>query len=105
MKTLSIMSSIVLLFSSIFIGGSGIEAAELPIVRLGCGIGIQNAPWYVGAEKGLFLKNGVDVKVKQFNSGSEIQTALESGGLEMGDASFDVHIVSRRSRLDSRPSR
>lgn len=94
MKKLCVVISIVFLFTAKFMGENRIEAAELPVTRIGCGIGIQNAPWYIGVEKGIFLKNGVDVKVKQFNSGSEIQTALKAGELEMGDASFDVHIVS-----------
>ncbi len=67
----------------------------LPVVRIGTGSVIMNSAWFIGSEKGLFLKNGVDVKVKLFNTGSEIQTALLAGELEMGDASFDVHIVSQ----------
>jgi ABC-type nitrate/sulfonate/bicarbonate transport system substrate-binding protein len=94
MKKRWVVISIACLLTVEVMGEIRIEAAELPVVRIGCGIGIQNAPWYIGVEKGIFLKNGVDVKVKQFNSGSEIQTALKAGELEMGDASFDVHIVS-----------
>ncbi len=87
---IAVLTASFLFLNPMIVYGQG----SLPIIRLGCGIGIQNAPWFIGVEKGLFLKNGVDVKVKQFNSGSEIQTALKAGELEMGDASFDVHIVS-----------
>ena len=72
---------------------------SLPVVRIGTGNNVMNTPWFIGAEKGLFLKNGVDVKVKLFNTGSEIQTALQAGELEIGDASVDVHIVSQTKEI------
>lgn len=76
--------------------GASLAAAtqDVPVLRMGTGNNVMNTPWFIAAEKGLFLKNGVDVKVKLFNTGSEIQTALQAGELEIGNASFDVHIVS-----------
>ena len=73
--------------------------ASVPVVRMGTGNNVMNTPWFIGVEKGLFLKNGVDVKVKLFNTGSEIQTALQAGELEIGNASFDVHIVSQSRNI------
>ena len=72
---------------------------SLPVVRMGTGNNVMNTPWFIGAEKGLFLKHGVDVKVKLFNTGSEIQTALQAGELEIGNASFDVQIVSQSRNI------
>jgi ABC-type nitrate/sulfonate/bicarbonate transport system substrate-binding protein len=72
---------------------------SLPVMRMGTGNNVMNTPWFIGAEKGLFLKHGVDVKVKLFNTGSEIQTALQAGELEIGNASFDVHIVSQSRNI------
>ena len=75
------------------------QDSSLPVVRMGTGNNVMNTPWFIGAEKGLFLKHGVDVKVKLFNTGSEIQTALQAGELEIGNASFDVHLVSQSRNI------
>jgi len=82
-------------------GGAGAASApqDVPVVRMGTGNNVMNTPWFVGVEKGIFLKHGVDVKVKLFNTGSEIQTALQAGELEIGNASFDVHIVSQSRNI------
>lgn len=75
------------------------QDSSVPVMRMGTGNNVMNTPWFIGAEKGLFLKHGVDVKVKLFNTGSEIQTALQAGELEIGNASFDVHIVSQSRNI------
>jgi len=72
---------------------------SVPVLRMGTGNNVMNTPWFIGVEKGLFLKQGVDVKVRLFNTGSEIQTALQAGELEIGNASFDVHIVSQSRNI------
>ncbi len=72
---------------------------SLPVLRMGTGNNVMNTQWFIAVEKGLFLKHGVDVKVKLFNTGSEIQTALQAGDLEIGNASFDVQIVSQSRNI------
>jgi ABC-type nitrate/sulfonate/bicarbonate transport system substrate-binding protein len=79
--------------------GAATQDSSVPVMRMGTGNNVMNTPWFIGAEKGLFLKHGVDVKVKLFNTGSEIQTALQAGELEIGNASFDVHIVSQSRNI------
>ncbi len=73
--------------------------AAVPVLRMGTGNNVMNTQWFIGVEKGLFLKHGVDLKVKLFNTGSEIQTALQAGELEIGNASFDVHLVSQSRNI------
>ncbi len=91
--------AVLVVFLPFFNPTMGYGQGSLPVIRIGTGSVIMNSAWFIGSEKGLFLKNGVDVKVKLFNTGSEIQTALLAGELEMGDASFDVHIVSQSKEV------
>ena len=80
-------------------GQAAAATQDVPVVRMGTGNNVMNTPWFIGVEKGIFLKHGVDVKIKLFNTGSEIQTALQAGELEIGNASFDVHLVSQSRNI------
>jgi ABC-type nitrate/sulfonate/bicarbonate transport system substrate-binding protein len=99
----SVLSAFVLILFAFLVSPDSASVAaaaqDVPVVRMGTGNNVMNTPWFVGVEKGIFLKHGVDVKVKLFNTGSEIQTALQAGELEIGNASFDVHIVSQSRNI------
>ncbi|MBS0322112.1 MAG: ABC transporter substrate-binding protein [Proteobacteria bacterium] len=44
----------------------------------------ENAPFFSAVEKGLFAKQGLDVKVEMMPSGVEISNALASGSVDVG---------------------
>jgi ABC-type nitrate/sulfonate/bicarbonate transport system substrate-binding protein len=43
------------------------------------GANLNHVPSFVGVEKGIFLKHGVDVKLKVLNTGQEMSKALQAG--------------------------
>ncbi len=55
--------------------GTGM-AGEAPVLTLGATNNISSVVAFVGIERGLFLKHGLDVKVKVFNTGQEMVKAL-----------------------------
>src|SRR3972149_4646727 len=44
------------------------------------GNNMNHVPSFVGVEKGIFLKYGVDLKLKVLNTGQEMAKALQAGG-------------------------
>jgi NitT/TauT family transport system substrate-binding protein/sulfonate transport system substrate-binding protein len=61
-------------------------AGEPPTLLLGATNNISSVVAFVGVEKGLFLKYGVDVKVKVFNTGQEMVKALQAGEINANPA-------------------
>ncbi|MCC7104761.1 MAG: NrtA/SsuA/CpmA family ABC transporter substrate-binding protein [Chloroflexi bacterium] len=50
---------------------------------------------YVGVEKGIFLKHGIDVKAHFNSSGPQATKAVEAGDAEVGAANFATHVAAR----------
>ncbi|HEY7677668.1 MAG TPA: ABC transporter substrate-binding protein [Candidatus Methylomirabilis sp.] len=61
-------------------------AGEPPTLTMGATNNISSIVPFVGVEKGLFLKHGVDVKVKVFNTGQEMVKALQAGEIQVSPA-------------------
>lgn len=51
-------------------------------------VNFNHLPTYVGVEKGIFLKQGLDLKVKQFHSGQDISKAMQVGDAEFAGAAI-----------------
>ena len=54
-----------------------------PVIRLGGTNNTASLVLFVGVEKGIFLKNGVDVKLRIFGTGPEMTKALQAGELDI----------------------
>ncbi|PYN99812.1 MAG: hypothetical protein DMD91_11910 [Candidatus Rokuibacteriota bacterium] len=52
------------------------------------GSNMNHVPSFVGVEKGIFLKHGVDVKLKILNTGQEMSKALQAGEAQVIGAAF-----------------
>ena len=61
-------------------------AGESPTVILGATNNMSSISAFLGVEKGLFLKHGLDVKVKVFNTGQEMVKALQAGEIQANPA-------------------
>jgi len=61
-------------------------AGEAPTLILGATNNMSSIAAFVGVEKGLFLKHGLDVKVKVFNTGQEMVKALQAGEIQANPA-------------------
>jgi len=47
------------------------------------GANMNHVPSFVGVEKGIFLKHGIDVKLKVLNTGQEMSKALQAGEVQI----------------------
>ena len=52
-------------------------AQQMPVMEAVVGNNFGHLPMFVGVEKGLFKKHGVDVKLKVVNIGSQMVTAMQ----------------------------
>jgi ABC-type nitrate/sulfonate/bicarbonate transport system substrate-binding protein len=52
------------------------------------GANMNHVPSFVGVEKGIFLKHGVDVKLKLLNTGQEMSKALQAGEVQVIGSAF-----------------
>jgi NitT/TauT family transport system substrate-binding protein len=63
--------------------------AQSPTV-LGAAVGsnMNHVPSFVGVEKGIFLKHGIDLKLKVLSTGQEMSKALQAGEVEIIGAAY-----------------
>lgn len=54
-----------------------------PVLHVGAANSLPSLVLFVGVEKGIFLKNGVDVKLRIFGTGPEMTKAIQAGDLDM----------------------
>ena len=59
--------------------------AQAPPTVLNAAVGsnVNHVPSFVGVEKGIFLKHGIDMKLKLLNTGQEMSKALQAGEVEI----------------------
>ncbi len=60
-------------------------AAAQQTVQMTAGVGdnMNHVPSFVGVEKGIFLKHGIDLKLKVLNTGQQMSTALQAGEVQI----------------------
>jgi ABC-type nitrate/sulfonate/bicarbonate transport system substrate-binding protein len=64
-------------------------------VSIVLGANLGHLPILVGAEKGLFAKHGIDLKLKVVNSGDQMVSAMRTQEVELGDMSVTTFIKAR----------
>jgi len=78
------------------IGGMATAAAQAtPSMEAVIGNNFGHLPMFVGVEKGLFKKHGVDVKLKVVSTGSEMVAAMKKGEVQIGDMSVTTFLKAR----------
>src|SRR5437762_599008 len=66
----------------------GARAQTPTTVTAAIGSNMNHVPSFVGVEKGIFLKHGVDVKLKILSTGQEMSKALQAGEAQLVGAAF-----------------
>src|SRR3989475_11633226 len=66
----------------------GARAQTPTTVTAAIGSNMNHVPSFVGVEKGIFLKHGVDVKLKILSTGQEMSKALQAAAAQLGWAAF-----------------
>jgi sulfonate transport system substrate-binding protein len=70
-------------------------AQALPAVDAVVGNNFGHLPMFVGVEKGLFRKHGVDVRLKVVNIGSQMVTSMQKREVQIGDMSVTTFLKAR----------
>lgn len=60
------------------------SSGPVPTISVGVANNIIYAPWYIGVDKGIFLKHGVDVKISILASGPAVVKGIQAGELQTG---------------------
>jgi len=72
-------------------------AQNAPTVDVVIGNNFGHLPMFVGAEKGLFKRHGVDVRLKIVNTGTDMVTAMQKREVEIGDMSVTTFLKARHA--------
>jgi sulfonate transport system substrate-binding protein len=73
-------------------------AAEgLPAIDAVVGNNFGHLPMFVGVDKGLFKKHGVDVRLKVVNIGSQMVTSMQKREVQIGDMSVTTFLKARHN--------
>ena len=75
----------------------GVAAQQMPVVELVVGNNFGHLPMFVGVEKGLFKKHGVDVKLKVVNTGTEMVSSMQKREVQAGDMSVTTFLKARHA--------
>ncbi|MDB5809869.1 MAG: aliphatic sulfonates transporter substrate-binding protein [Betaproteobacteria bacterium] len=70
-------------------------AQPLPAMEAVVGNNFGHLPMFVGVEKGLFKKHGLDVKLKVVNIGSQMVTSMQKNEVQIGDMSVTTFLKAR----------
>jgi sulfonate transport system substrate-binding protein len=75
---------------------AGVASAQtMPVMEAVVGNNFGHLPMFVGVEKGLFKKHGVDVKLKVVNIGSQMVTSMQKNEVQIGDMSVTTFLKAR----------
>jgi ABC-type nitrate/sulfonate/bicarbonate transport system substrate-binding protein len=72
-----------------------VAAAQQPTTMAAAvGSNMNHVPSFVGVEKGIFLKNGVDLKLKVLATGQEMSKALQAGEVQIIGSAYSNYPVA-----------
>jgi NitT/TauT family transport system substrate-binding protein len=77
----------------LLLAGAGL-AQQPAVLTAAVGANMNHVPSFVGVEKGIFLKHGVDVKLKVLATGQEMAKALQAGEAQIIGSAFSNYPVA-----------
>ena len=72
-------------------------AQQLPVMEAVVGNNFGHLPMFVGVEKGLFKKHGVDLRLKVVNIGSQMVSSMQKNEVQIGDMSVTTFLKARHA--------
>ena len=85
----------VLFWTVALCAADAVPAQTLPVMEAVVGNNFGHLPMFVGVEKGLFKKHGVDVKLKVVNIGTQMVTSMQKNEVQIGDMSVTTFLKAR----------
>ncbi len=87
----------------LFGAASPVFSATEPVrVSAAVGNNMMHTPTFVGVEKGIFLKHGIDLKLRVFMTGQEMSKAMQAGEVQMAGAAISNFPVAVQQGLDAK---
>ena len=80
---------------SLACAGAIVAAQQMPVMEAVVGNNFGHLPMFVGVEKGLFKKHGVEVKLRVVNIGTQMVTAMQKNEVQIGDMSVTTFLKAR----------
>jgi len=80
-----------------FYGATPPAAQGLPVVDVVIGNNFGHLPMFVGVDKGVFKKHGLDVRLKVVSTGSEMVSAMQKREVQIGDMSVTTFLKARHA--------
>src|SRR6266571_2517686 len=74
-------------------------AQQPPVMEAVIGNNFGHLPMFVGVEKGLFQKHGVDLKLKVVNTGTDMVNSMHKNEVQFGDMSVTTFLKARHAGL------
>src|SRR5262249_15934311 len=71
------------------------KAQDVPVVDAVIGTNFGHLPMVVGVDKGLFKRQGVDVRLKVVNTGTDMVNAMQKREVQIGDMSVTTFLKAR----------
>jgi ABC-type nitrate/sulfonate/bicarbonate transport system substrate-binding protein len=78
------------------------SAQQPAVLTVAVGNNMNHVPSFVGVEKGIFLKHGVDVKLKVLNTGQEMSRALQAGEVQAIGSAYSNYPVAVERGMEAR---
>jgi NitT/TauT family transport system substrate-binding protein/sulfonate transport system substrate-binding protein len=90
--------------SALLVGAaaSAFAAAEPARVNAAVGNNMMHTPTFVGVEKGIFLKHGIDLKLRILMTGMEMSKAMQAGEVQLAGAALSNFPVAVQQGLDAK---
>lgn len=82
-------------------GGPALAQAPTPLAAA-VGGNMNHIPSFVGVEKGIFLKHGIDLKLKVLNTGQEMSKALQAGEVQIIGAAYSNFPVAVERGMEAK---
>jgi ABC-type nitrate/sulfonate/bicarbonate transport system substrate-binding protein len=73
---------------------SSVTAQQPAVLTAAVGANMNHVPSFVGVEKGIFLKHGIDLKLKVLNTGQEMAKALQAGEAQIIGSAYSNYPVA-----------
>jgi ABC-type nitrate/sulfonate/bicarbonate transport system substrate-binding protein len=98
MKRIALTAVFVLMVALAWTAG-----AQAPqVLHIAVGNNLNHVPSFVGVEKGIFLKHGVDAKLKVLSTGQEMSKALQAGEVEVIGSAYSNYPLAVERGMTAR---
>lgn len=94
-ETIAFALTTLLVGAPVLVAGTPAAAQGTPVMEAVIGNNFGHLPMFVGVEKGLFKKHGIDVKLKVVNTGTDMVNAMTKKEVQIGDMSVTTVLKAR----------